>query len=297
MRRVLIGLLLLCLLAACSADQGEPTLAPTETHTPTFTASPTETLWPTPSKTTVPTKTPLTCWENGGIIVDDQVPSDVLGEEIPLLIYLPPCFFQQPEEQFPVLYLIHGQNFGNNQWYRLGITEIADSFIGSNETAPFLIVMPYVAKWDQPSDFPLGQALVEEVIPYIEAGYRTSPLRADRAVGGLSRGGSWALHLGIRYWEIFGILGGHSAPVFLDDASDMPAWLDAIPPDDAPRIYLDIVTSELSNIRRSATWFSEQLEARGISHQFHEHPGYHSETYWQQHVEKYLRFYTAEWRP
>jgi enterochelin esterase-like enzyme len=77
----------------------------------------------------------------------------------------------------------------------------------------------------------------------------------------------------------------------------MPAWLDAIPTSEAPRIYLDIAASELSNIRRSVTWFTGQLEERGIAHQFHEYPGNHSESYWQQHVEEYLRFYTAEWKP
>jgi enterochelin esterase-like enzyme len=231
------------------------------------------------------------------MLVEDQVPSNVLGEEIPLLIYLPPCFFQQPEEQFPVLYLIHGQSFNQDQWYRLGVTEIADTLIASSEAAPFLIVMPYVSNWSQPGDYPFGQALVEEVLPYIEAGYRTSPLRAARAVGGLSRGGSWALHLGARYWEIFGAFGGHSAPVFLDDAPDMPAWLDAISTTAPPRIYLDIASSDMSNIRRSVTWFTGQLEVRRITHQFNEHTGNHNEAYWGQHVEEYLRFYTAEWIP
>jgi enterochelin esterase-like enzyme len=245
----------------------------------------------------MPSPTPLICWEDVGILVSDQVPSNLLPEAIPVLIYLPPCFFQQPKEQFPVLYLIHGQKFGNNQWYRLGVTDFADGLIASGETAPFLIVMPHVADWDQPSVFPFGQALVEEVLPYIEAGYRTQPLRTARAVGGISRGGSWALHLGTRYWEVFGAFGGHSAPVFLGDAPSMSAWLDAIPPADAPRIYLDIVSNELDNIRQSAIWFTEQLEDRGILYQFHEYSGAHNEAYWGQNVEEYLHFYTAEWRP
>ena len=134
-------------------------------------------------------------------------------------------------------------------------------------------------------------------MPYIEFAFRGSPQREDRAVGGLSRGGSWALHLGTRYWESFSAFGGHSAPVFFDDAEQMAAWLAAIPPEEAPRITLDIASSELNDIRRSAVWFAEQLEAYGIEHQFHEYSGDHTEGHWRKYVESYLRFYTANWSP
>jgi enterochelin esterase-like enzyme len=179
----------------------------------------------------------------------------------------------------------------------LGVTDFADASIASGEAVPFMIVMPYVADWSQPDDYPFGQALVEEVLPYIESGFRAAPLRSARAVGGISRGGSWALHLGTRYWDMFGAFGGHSAPVFLEDADTILSWLDTIPAEQAPRIYIDLASSDQSDIQYSANWFVSLLERLDLAYQFHVYSGYHDETYWSAHVEEYLRFYIAEWKP
>jgi enterochelin esterase-like enzyme len=299
MRRVWIPLLLLGLLAACAPNvvTTAPTLPPTETPSPTVTTQPGQTPTEVPAPTIPPTPTPLACWDDGGILVEDHVPSTLLPEPIVVLVYLPPCYRERPEAQYPTLYLIHGQNYTQDQWVRLGVTAAADDLIAAGEAAPFLIVLPYVSDWSQPADFPFGQAVVEEVQPFIETGYRANPQPAARAIGGISRGGSWAIHLGTRYWDLFSAFGGHSAPVFLDDDPVMHAWLDAIPPEQAPRIYLDIVTSELSNIRRSVIWFTGKLQERNLDHQFHEYHGSHTEDHWEAHLEEYLRFYTAEWRP
>ena len=290
------GLLLLALLTACAPGAWQTTTAPLE---PSRTSSPTEvpTATQSPTETQMPTPTDLTCWDDGGILVEDQVPSQLLPEDIPVLIYLPPCYFALPEAEFPALYLIHGQSFNQDQWVRLGAAETADALIAAGEAAPFLIVMPYVADWRQPGEFPFGPALVEEVLPYIESTYLARALREDRAVGGLSRGGSWALHIGTRYWESFNAFGGHSAPVFFDDAEQISAWLAAIPPEETPRITLDIASSELNDIRRSATWFAAQLEAYGIEKQGREYSRDHPEGHWSKNVESYLRFYTAGWIP
>ncbi|MEN8241737.1 MAG: alpha/beta hydrolase-fold protein [Chloroflexota bacterium] len=298
MRKQWLGLLLLGLLTACASVEEVDAVIPTPPK-PGMTSSPTEspTATQAPTNTAAPSPTPLACWHEGGILVEDQVPSQLLPEATDMLVYLPPCYFALPEVEFPVLYLIHGQSFNQDQWVRLGAADTADALIAGGEAAPFLIVMPYVDDWRQPSEFPFGQALIEEVLPYIETAYRASAQREDRAVGGLSRGGSWSLHLGVHYWDKFSAFGGHSAPVFFDDAELMINWLAAIPPEQAPRITLDIASSELNDIRRSATWFAGQLEAYGIEHHFHEYSGDHTEGYWLKHVESYLRFYTATWKP
>lgn len=299
MRREWIAILAFSLLAACAPNTREaaptPALTAAASSFPNPSAAQNED--PTSQPTSQPSAVTSVCWQAGGVLVEDYVPSELLPEPILVLVYLPPCYLEQPEAHYPALYLIHGQNFTQDQWVRLGAAMVADDLIAAGESAPFLIVMPYVASWSQPGEFPFGQALVEEVLPHIESGFRAIPLRAARAVGGISRGGSWSLHLGTRYWDQFSAFGGHSAPVFLEDAAAILSWLDAIPPDLAPRIYLDIASSEMSNIRRSATWFSEKLEERGIDYQFHEFYGGHNEDLWSAHIEEYLRFYTSDWKP
>jgi len=299
MRRMTFTFLLLGLLAACTPtpQPDAPTDPPTALAAPSATILSTQATTELPAETISPSATPLTCWEDGGVLVTDVVPSQVLAGEIPLLVYLPPCFFAQPGKLYPALYLIHGQGFNQNQWVRLGITDFADDLIASGESEPFIIVMPFVADWRQPEEFPFGQALVEEVLPYIEASYQANPIRAARAIGGLSRGGSWALHVGIRYWEKFSALGAHSGPVFLGDGDLMYGWLQQIPTGLAPRIYLDIASSEKSDIRRSVVWFTERLDSLGIEYQFIESYGGHNESFWREHVQEYLSFYIAEWKP
>lgn len=221
--------------------------------------------------------------------------SDLLTKPFDYRIYLPPCYDQQPERRYPVLYLIHGQSYNDDQWDRLGADEIADRLVASGELPPFLIVMPRDRIWGQPSEDNFGRVLVETLIPLIDSTYRTLPDRAHRAVGGLSRGAGWALHLALSHPELFGAFGGHSLPVFSEDTRYIRGWLDNMPPGMLPRIYLDIGEKDRPQILRSAIWFEELLTQRGIPHEWYLFPGYHEEAYWGAHLEHYLRWYAQDW--
>jgi enterochelin esterase-like enzyme len=195
-----------------------------------------------------------------------------------------------------VLYLIHGQNYNNDQWDRLGADETADALIAAGEIPPFILVLPRDRSWAQPSEDMFGQVVADRLVPYIDEHYRTLPERAYRAVGGLSRGAGWAVHLGLSHWELFGAIGAHSLPVFWADTAHIRSWLEAIPDDALPRIYLDIGEKDRPNILASATWFEGLLSEKGIPHEWHLFPGYHEEAYWQAHMEDYLRWYTLGWK-
>jgi enterochelin esterase-like enzyme len=222
-----------------------------------------------------------------------QHPSLKLPMEV--RIFLPPCYNEQPERRYPVLYLIHGQNYNDDQWDRLGADESAAALMAASKLPPFLIVMPRDRSWDQPNVDPFGAVVVETLLPWMDATYRTRTKRTDRAVGGLSRGASWSIHLGLSHWELFGAIGAHSPPVFWADTPHVRSWLEAIPPDQMPRIYMDIGEKDRPSIMESAVWFETLLTERGIPHEWRLFPGYHEEAYWQAHLEAYLRWYAAEW--
>jgi len=209
------------------------------------------------------------------------------------IVYLPPCYDQQPEQHYPVLYLIHGQNYNNDQWVRLGAGETADALIAAGEVAPFIIIMPRDRSWTQPSVDGFGQALINDLLPWMDKHYRTLPSRMYRAIGGLSRGASWAVHLGLSHWELFGSLGAHSLPVFWDDTSHVRDWLDAIPLQSMPRIFMD--TGEKDYLIQSTLWFEGILDQKGIPHEWYLFPGYHEEAYWHAHIEQYIRWYAKDW--
>lgn len=236
-----------------------------------------------------------TCLEQGGRIEMGSLRSLKLPLPMEYRVYLPPCYDQQPNKRYPVLYLIHGQNYNEDQWDRLGADEIADRLIAKKAIKPFIIVMPRDRNWSEPTEDLFGQVVIEEFIPWVDRNYRTRAEREYRAIGGLSRGAGWAVNLGLSHWELFGSLGAHSLPVFWSDTPKIRSWVAEIPPDLLPRIYLDIGDQDRPPILASAVWFEKLLTELGIPHEWYLFPGYHEEAYWQKHLPKYLRWYSASW--
>lgn len=194
---------------------------------------------------------------------------------------------------YPLLVLIHGSTYNDDQWDRLGADETADLLIRENRLAPFLILMPRDRVWSEPEDDPFDEALVQEILPWVETSYRAGGRREDRAIGGLSRGASWAVHIGLSQWQIFGAIGAHSLPMFIDDPNRIQSWLDDIPVESLPRLFLDI--GEKDYLLEKALWFESLLTERNIPHEWYLYPGRHEESYWQSHLEQYLLWYAAGW--
>jgi len=281
------------------------TLMPSATYTPTpsptltATSTPFPTPTPEPSATataaTTPTAKPLACWTQGGRIEQASLKTDQIRLPLDYRVYLPPCYDQQLERRYPVLYLIHGQSYNDDQWDRLGVDETADRLVAAGEIAPFLVVMPRDRYGGQPSENHFARVVVEELLPLIDQDYRTLPNRLNRAIGGLSRGGGWSIHMAITEWELFGALGAHSPAIFYQDAQFMRVYLDRIPEDSYPRIYLDIGDRDRPGLMSAVVWFEKLLNQWGIAHEWYLFSGFHSEGYWQDHLETYLRWYAREW--
>ena len=297
--------------SAIKTPQGESataTLIPTSTATSTpeltltqavrRTASGSEALTISPTPLASQTETPIAqaCLERVGRIETGVVRSDLLRLPMEFRIYLPPCYNQHPEARYPVLYLIHGQNYNDDQWDRLGADETANRLITGKETPPFIIVMPRDRNWSQPTEDNFGRVVVESLIPLIDANYRTLTERDGRAIGGLSRGAGWAIHLGLSQWELFSAIGAHSLPLFWTDLAHLREWIAAIPAEALPRIYMDLGDKERPQIAKSAIYFEQLLTELGIPHEWHLYPGYHEEAYWKLHLEEYLRWYAEGWQ-
>ena len=75
----------------------------------------------------------------------------------------------------------------------------------------------------------------------------------------------------------------------------MRNWLDNIPSDSTPRIYLDIGSRDLPEILEPVIRVEELLNKRDIPHDWHYFSGFHNEEYWHEHLESYLRWYTLNW--
>ncbi len=304
---LLIGMLA-CLPACAQATAGATGGSHTSTATatvagsaplvdlPTITVtpgpSPTPSLTPYPSLTPRPTRTPTPtpCAGQHGTVMTISVPSAVLNYSIDAQLYLPPCYATSGED-YPVLYLIHGLNFTNEQWVELGAPQTADALSAAGEIAPLIIVMPSDRK-----DARFDPAFVTDLVPYIDATYRTKTDYHFRAIGGLSRGAGWAVHLGLRYPQVFGRIGAHSPAVFYGDENNLLAYTRLIyKTGPVPALYIDIGDGD--GQRQSAFWLHQVFTSFDFDHTYLVQPGGHSEKYWSAHLADYLRFYAAIWRP
>ncbi|MBI4770311.1 MAG: esterase family protein, partial [Chloroflexi bacterium] len=231
--------------------------------------------------------TPAPACPSPGQSVTNAIASPTLHYPLTYRLYLPPCYADEAPARYPVLYLIHGLGYDETQWDSLGTGEAADRLILTGELPPFLIVMPLDRQ-----DSRFGEALVADLLPHVDTVFRTRPEREGRAIGGLSRGAGWAVHVGLLHPELFGAVGAHSLAVFNSDAGHVAEWLDQLSA--SPRLYLDI--GEDDSLLYSARWFEGLLAGQGIPHEWRLNPGGHNRAYWQAHVEAYLRWYAEAWQ-
>lgn len=295
----LLTLLCLSLLAGCSgtaATQPAVTQVVTEAIK---TGAATSTILPTvaPSATPEPTftPTPAGCQEAGKVTIT-QFYTNMQPEALQVRVYLPPCYSETPDTPYPVLYMIHGQTYDDTQWERLGITTAADQLIQSGRTRPFLIIMPLEKHTErEPSENKFDDVIREALVPWVDSNYPTCAERECRAIGGLSRGATWAVHLGFMYPGLFGKIGGHSLTPFFGDVYALPYWIMNIEVSDLPEFYLDIGDDD--PFVPPATEFHDKMVELGVVSEWIRRPGEHKETYWSEHTPEYLEWYTKDWLP
>lgn len=274
--------------AACSPSNNIPKTPTIPTPPPSATFTP-----PPPTETFLPpTPTSLACLQEPGVIEQNAAPTSNPPQEF--LIYLPPCYANLPSERYPVLYLLHGQTYTQDQWVRMGAPTIADRMIHAGESQPFIMVFPDDRYWNSAAGPGFGDRFINDLIPFVDQNYRTLASRQYRFLGGLSRGGGWTVKLGLARPDLFGALGLHSPAVFKEDAPVLERMIRSIAEEERPRLWLDTGDQDME---LSRSMFLEDILTRAeYPHEFHFFPGDHSEVYWSAHVDDYLRWYAQAWR-
>ncbi len=140
-------------------------------------------------------------------------------------VYLPAEYDKNPNKRYPVLYLQHGGGESEHGWPQQGKTaQIMDNLLAEGKCVPFIIVMDN-GSWrvegqssparrqgggmSLPDNWYQGFAntLIQDIIPMIDARFRTIPDNAHRAMAGLSMGGMETKEIGLKYPEVFSSLG------------------------------------------------------------------------------------------
>lgn len=140
----------------------------------------------------------------------------------PLWVYVPPDYDEQPERRYPSVYLLQGYTgfvsvWANRSAYRTPFPEKADELFSSGEAPPCIVV--YVDAWtryggsqfvDSPGTGRYHTYLCDEVVPFVDAQYRTLDGPAHRGVQGKSSGGFGAMITPMLRPDLFGAMATHA---------------------------------------------------------------------------------------
>jgi S-formylglutathione hydrolase FrmB len=158
---------------------------------------------------------------------------NLLGEptERDLFVYLPPGY-EHSRRRYPTAYLLHanGQTAAevvepprDEVRWKPPIQDVLDPVFGRMGVRPMIVAIPDgdtrwgCGQWvDSPVTGNFEQYLLHDVIPAVDAAYRTIPQPASRGVLGFSSGGFGAWNLGSRHPDVVGALAMLSGDSFLE---------------------------------------------------------------------------------
>jgi enterochelin esterase-like enzyme len=283
----------------------------TATPWPTDTATPLPTTTPLPTRDVIPVflqvspanapymEQPPAAVECGGrgLLLRSRFPSAIAGPWRDYHVYLPPCYGLDGRA-YPVLYLFHGSIQSDSHWADLGLARYLDSGIQAGRYPPFIAVMPYndrLGNISSGGDYSIEGVTMNELLPFVDATFCTWSEAAGRGIGGISRGGYWALMIAFRHADLFSAVSGHSSHLRLetDPARYNPLATYAEADLSLLRIWLD--WGETDFLRAGQWQLHNALSEAGIAHEAHINGGGHNEAYWLVHLPEYLDWHVAAW--
>jgi enterochelin esterase-like enzyme len=152
-------------------------------------------------------------------------------------VYTPPEYDKDQAKRYPVLYLQHGWGEDETAWSNQGHANlIMDNLIAEGKTKPFLIVMTYgmtnEIKFGGLRNFdikPFQTVLLDELIPYIDANFRTLSDQPHRAMAGLSMGGMETKTITLANLDKFAYIGLFSGGTFsMEDVNKTPGFKEKV---------------------------------------------------------------------
>jgi enterochelin esterase-like enzyme len=148
--------------------------------------------------------------------------SKTVGERVSYLLYLPPDYETTADKRYPVVYWLHG--IGGSQEGVPAMAQRLTNAITENKTPPMIVVYVngmirsgYVDSAD--GKIPVETVTIKELIPHMDATYRTIASREGRMVEGFSMGGGGAAKWGFKHPDVFGSISIIDGAMFAPDAT------------------------------------------------------------------------------
>ena len=141
--------------------------------------------------------------------------SESTDSERRAFVYTPPGYDSNQDKRYPVLYLQHGWGENEYGWSVQGHAGlIMDNLIAEGKTKPFIIVMTYgmtnEVRFGGLRNFDIKDfetVLVDELVPYVDANFRTLTDQPNRAMAGLSMGSMETKLITLRNLDKFSHIG------------------------------------------------------------------------------------------
>jgi hypothetical protein len=166
------------------------------------------------------------------VFESDALRGNPLGDphERPLWVYVPPGYDDDSERRYPSVYMIQGLTGQLDMWrnrsaFRLNFPELADQLFGRGEAPPCVIV--WVDAWtsyggsqflDSPGTGKYHTYLCDEIVPWVDANYRTLAAAEHRGIEGKSSGGYGAMVTPMLRPDLFGGLATHAGDSLFENA-------------------------------------------------------------------------------
>jgi enterochelin esterase-like enzyme len=212
--------------------------------------------------------------------------SNVTQEWRRCFIYTPPGYDENTDMRYPVLYLQHGGGEDETGWPVQGKTNfIMDNMIAEGKCKPMLIVMDkgYAMKPGElaatgagrTTSNTLEEVFINELIPMVDANYRSLTDRENRAMAGLSMGGGQTMRITMNNLDKFAYIGGFSGGSRIQEGEEIKTMYNGVlaDPDDfntkVKVLFFSTGSEEGPRVKES----HEKFLAAGIKNIYYESPG------------------------
>lgn len=141
-----------------------------------------------------------------------------LGRHRRMHVYTPPGY-ERGSAKYPVFYLLHGSSDSDASWSTVGRAGfVLDNLIADKKAKPMIVVMPAghttsMARRGPNSNDEFAKDFRDDLLPYVEKNYRVLTKRGDRAIAGLSMGGSQTMAIAFANLDRYGYVGVFSSGV------------------------------------------------------------------------------------